>query len=72
MSTSTAGMHDTLWDAFMVKAVDLLPSNLVLKKHRTVVTAIGDLEPDKMKDQHHLLKASTHAHQLSVSDTLTP
>ena len=46
MSASTSGMHHTLWNAFMVKAVDLLSSNLVLKKRWTVMTAICDSEPD--------------------------
>jgi hypothetical protein len=53
MSASTAGMHYTLWNAFVVKAVNLLSSNLVLKKRWTVVPAICDSEPE-MKDRHRV------------------
>lgn len=45
MGTSTTGMYHTLWNAFMVKAVDLLPSNLILKKRWTIATAICDSKP---------------------------
>jgi hypothetical protein len=37
MSTGTAGMDYTLWDPFVVKAVYLLSTNLILKERRTVL-----------------------------------
>ena len=49
MSTSTTRMHNALWNAFVVKAVDLLPSNLILKKRWTIMTAVCDPKPEQFQ-----------------------
>lgn len=41
MSTGTAGMHYTLWDPLVVKAVYLLSPNLILKERRAVLLWLG-------------------------------
>jgi hypothetical protein len=41
MSTGTAGMHYTLWDPLVVKAVYLLSPNLILKEGRAVLLWLG-------------------------------
>ena len=74
MSSSTTSMHNTLRDALVIKAMDLLAANLVLEQRRTVVfTARADHpKPSGYASQLMHRNRLGGTHQLSVSDTLTP
>lgn len=45
MGAGATSMDNTLRDTFVVEAVDLLASHMVLEEHRTSLALTGDLEP---------------------------
>lgn len=73
MRAGTAGMHDTLRDALVVKARDLLSCNLVLEKRWAWSVAVACSEPGMVSVTNTGERIDEEAtHQLSVSETLTP
>lgn len=44
-SACASGVHDTLWNALMVEAVDLLASGMILEEHRPGVVIVNNFEP---------------------------
>jgi len=42
---STTGMNDSLWNTFVIKAIDLLAAGVIFEEHWTSLVLGDDFEP---------------------------